>query len=241
MREPAHGLGKCLRAFTGPKDFGPSGFARVLVWARDATDSRPSRSGGATVPVAAQRLRACWRAMAHRRRRFALLAIPLTPMLAHIWTRGDRRDRFSTIEKRRCDCAGGRAQAASVSAMAHRRSWFADLRDSVNSHFNLHPFACTHECNSHLCTLMTSQTVRDPSKDCFHGQFWMLTRECRARATRRDTHAVHTRTRSGTSSLCNESRPLALRDEKTAGAVTRDTPQKNVRRRHLTAIRELAR
>ena len=52
---------------------------------------------------------------------------------------GERRDRFSTIEKRRCDCAGGREQAASVSAMAHRRSWFADLRDSVNSHFNLHP------------------------------------------------------------------------------------------------------
>ena len=80
------------------------------------------------MPVAAQRLRACWRAMAHRRRRFALLAIPLTLMLAHIWTRGDRRDR-----------SAGRAQAASVSAMAHRRSWFADFRDSVNSHFNLHP------------------------------------------------------------------------------------------------------
>ncbi len=70
----------------------PSSFARILVWARDATGFRPSMNGGATVPVAAQRLRACWRAMAHRRRRFALLAIPLTPMLAHIWTRGDRRD-----------------------------------------------------------------------------------------------------------------------------------------------------
>ena len=29
---------------------------------------------------------------------------------------GARRDRFSTIEKRRCDCAAGRAQAGSVSA-----------------------------------------------------------------------------------------------------------------------------
>jgi hypothetical protein len=38
-------------------------------------------------------------------------------------------------------------------------------------------------------------------------------------------HAVHTRTRSGTSTLCNESRPLALRDKKTAAAVTRDTAQ----------------
>jgi hypothetical protein len=35
-------------------------------------------------------------------------------------------------------------------------------------------------------------------------------------------HAVHTRTRSGTSTSC-KSRPLALRDEKTTGAVTRDT------------------
>ena len=59
------------------------------------------------------------------------------------------------------------------------------------------------------------------SKDCFHGQFGRLTRECRARVTCR----VHTRTRSGTSTLCNESRPLALRDEKTAGAVTRDPVQ----------------
>ena len=39
----------------------PSGFACILVWASDATDSRPSRSGGATVPVAAHRLRACQR------------------------------------------------------------------------------------------------------------------------------------------------------------------------------------
>ena len=34
----------------------PSGFALILVWARDATDSRPSINGGATVPVAAHRL-----------------------------------------------------------------------------------------------------------------------------------------------------------------------------------------
>ena len=39
----------------------PSGFARILVWASDATDSRPSINGGATVPVAAHRLRACQR------------------------------------------------------------------------------------------------------------------------------------------------------------------------------------
>ena len=39
------------------------------------------------------------------------------------------------------------------------------------------------------------------------------------------THAVHTRTRSGTSTLCNEFRPLALSDDETAEAVTRDTAQ----------------
>ena len=51
-----------------------------------------------------------------------------------------------------------------------------------------------------------------------------------------------TGTRSRTSTSCNESRPLALRDEKTAGAVTRDTAgTANERRRNLTAIRELAR
>ena len=38
-------------------------------------------------------------------------------------------------------------------------------------------------------------------------------------------HAVHTRTRSGTSTSCNKSRPLALKDQETAGAVTRDTAQ----------------
>ena len=37
----------------------PSVVARILVWARDATDFRPSINGGATVPVAARRRRAC--------------------------------------------------------------------------------------------------------------------------------------------------------------------------------------
>ena len=38
-------------------------------------------------------------------------------------------------------------------------------------------------------------------------------------------HAVHTRTRSATSTLCNESPPLALSNDETAGAGTRDTAQ----------------
>ena len=59
---------------------------------------------------------------------------------------------------------------------------------------------------------------------------------CRARATCR----VHTRTRSGTSTSCNESRPLALRDEETAWSGDSGPGATNERRRHLTAIRELA-
>ena len=54
-------------------------------------------------------------------------------------------------------------------------------------------------------------------------------------------HAVHTSTRSGTSTLCNESRPLALRDEETAWSGDSGPGATNERRRHLTAIRELAR
>ena len=68
MREPAHGLGEWPRAMARRHrllpDLGisaPSVVARILAWVTDATDSRPSRSGGATVPVAAHRLRACQR------------------------------------------------------------------------------------------------------------------------------------------------------------------------------------
>ena len=51
-REPAHGLGKCLRAMArrGRRlpDQGisvPSGVARILAGARDVTDFRPSMNG----------------------------------------------------------------------------------------------------------------------------------------------------------------------------------------------------
>ncbi len=46
-------------------------FAHILARAVDATDFRPSRSGGATVPVPAHRLRECRRAISRRGRRFA--------------------------------------------------------------------------------------------------------------------------------------------------------------------------
>jgi hypothetical protein len=172
----------------------PSGFARILVWAGDATDFRPSINGGATVPVArkgCERVGERWRIGAgglpslrsrshrclHAYGRGVTDATWLGVMMLGVWIgllchfthnvhlngqdHGRGLDllpchiassewarateypgplpRFSTIEKRRCDCAGGRAQAASMSVMAHRRRRFADFRDSVNSHCNLHP------------------------------------------------------------------------------------------------------
>ena len=97
------------------------------------------------------------------------------------------------------------------------------FRDSVRTRTS----TCTRCMHSRmqLSSLHFHEVCDSPrfffSKDGFHGQFGRLTRECRARATCR----VHTRTRSGTSTSCNESRPLALRDEETAAAVTRDTAQ----------------
>ena len=132
-----------------------------------------------------------------------------------------RRDRFSTIDKRGCDCAGGRAQAASVSASdgapaqaGCRLARFGKLA------LQLAPVACTHECNSHLCTLMTPQTLRDSSKDCFHGQFGMLTRGCRARATSRaNTHPI------GHVHLVQRISTLGIEGRGDCGAATRDPAQ----------------
>jgi hypothetical protein len=151
---------------------------------------------------------------------------------------GARRDRFSTIDKRRCDCAGGCAQAASVSAsdVAAPAQAVRRLPRFGKLALQLAPVACTHECNSHLCTLMTPQTVRDSSKDCFHGQFWMLTRGCRARATRRAyTHPI------GHIQLVQRISTLGIerREDRWSGDSGHGTT--NVRRRHLTGIRELAR
>jgi hypothetical protein len=149
---------------------------------------------------------------------------------------GARRDRFSTIEKRRCDCAGGRAQSASVSerdgAPAQavcRLPRFGKLA------LQLAPVACTHECKSHLCKLMTSQTVRDSPKDCFYGQFGRLTSECRARATRGAyTHPIGHIHLVQVSTLGIAGREDHWSGDSGHGITT------NERRRHLTAIRELA-
>ena len=194
----------------------------MLAWARDTTDFRPSMNG---VGGACASRRTVWERGRERSRdgagRLPDLWVSGPSVVACIlaWAR-DATD-FRPSIKRRCDCAGGRAQAVSVMASdvapaqaVRRLPRFGKLA------LQLAPVACTHECNSHLCTLMTPQTVRDSWKDCFHGQFRMLTRGCRARATRRaNTHPI------GHIQLVQRIPPLALSDEKTAGAGTRDTAQ----------------
>ena len=88
---------------------------------------------------------------------------------------------------------------------------------------------------------MTSQTVRDPSKDCFHGQFGRLTRECRARATRRAyTRGAYTHP-IGHIQLVQRISTLGIerREDRWSGDSGHGTA--NERRRNLTAIRELTR
>ena len=177
------------------------------------------------------------RAMARRGRRFADLAIPLTPML-HPHSRGvtDATDSEPSINGGATEPVAAHRRRACRRAIAHRRRRIADLRDSVLE-LQLAPVGCTHECNSYLCTLMTPQTVRDSSKDCFHGQFRRLTRECRARATcRAYKHPIgHVHLVQRISTLDN----IEGQGDRWSGDLGHGTT--NERRRHLTAIRELAR
>ena len=86
-----------------------------------------------------------------------------TDVCTHIGE-GGGRDRFSTIEKRRCDYACGRAQAGRVSARDGAPAQAvcpSEIRCAPA--LQLAPVACTHECNSHLSTFMRSETVRDSS------------------------------------------------------------------------------
>ena len=221
----AESHGTTAQAVTGPKDFGRPDACRHAYWARDGTDFRPSMNGvgGAfasrrTVCKSSREPwhdgAGCYRTLGFR-----------PPRSLHAYLCGrDGTDLRPSINGGVTVPVAAHSLQACRRAIAHRHRRFIDLRDSVNSHFNLHPLHALTKCNSHLCTLMTSQTVRDSSKDCFYGQFGRLTREYRARATRR----VHTSTRSGTSTSCNESRPLALRDDETAAAVTRDTAQQMI-------------
>ena len=180
MREPAHGLGEWPRAMArrGRRlpDLSistPSVVARILVWARDATDFGPSINGGAT---------------GGRAQLASVSASDGAPALAvcrpcdsahtdglhtYILVRCDRRDRFSTIEKRRCDCAGGRAQAVGVSASDGAPAQPVCRLPRFGILALQHaPIACTHE---QLSSLHLNEDAVSPgfffSQDRFHGQW----------------------------------------------------------------------
>jgi hypothetical protein len=88
--------------------------ACMLAWAVDRTDFRPSRSGGASEPAAAHSLRECGRAVARRRGQFAGPSVSgHTDACTQIGA-GGRRNRFSSIEKRRRECTGCRARYGGV-------------------------------------------------------------------------------------------------------------------------------
>ena len=86
----------------------------MLAWAVDGTDFRPSRSGGGSEPATAHSLRECLRAMARQRGQVARPWVSShTDACMHVGV-GGRWDRFSTVEKRRRECAGCRARSARV-------------------------------------------------------------------------------------------------------------------------------
>ena len=88
--------------------------AHMLAWAGEGTDFRASRSGGGSEPAAAHSLNGCGRAMARWRGQYAGSWVSgHTDACTHIGA-GGRRNRFSSIEKRRRECTGCRARSGRV-------------------------------------------------------------------------------------------------------------------------------
>ena len=88
--------------------------AHMLARAVEGTDFRASRSGGGSEPAAAHSLNGCGRAMAQRRGQFAGPSVSgHTDACTHVGA-GGRGNRFSSIEKRRRECAGCRARSGGV-------------------------------------------------------------------------------------------------------------------------------
>ena len=90
------------------------GIRSTYAYVSVGTDFRPSRSGGGSLPAAAHSLRECGREMARWRGQFVGPWVSgHTDACMHVGV-GARWDRFSTIAKRRRECAGCRAQSARV-------------------------------------------------------------------------------------------------------------------------------
>ena len=139
---------------------------------------------------------------------------------------GTRRDRFSTIEKRCRDCVPA---AAAHSLRECRRAiarWgrlLADFRDSVYS-------TCTRFMHSRMPQAVwdtSRRTVNFPGQFSFGGL---------PSSVEHVPHLVQARTRSCTSTSCNKSRALALKDEEILWRCGSEHGGVDESRRHPTAI-----
>ena len=148
LREPAHGLREWPRAmarrrrlFADLRISAPSVVARILAWARDATDFRPSING---VGGACASRRTVWESGRERWRDGAGFYRTLR-FRSHRFLHTNWRRVTDATDSRPSRSGGATVPVAAHMrracrrAMAHRRRRFADFRDSVNSHFNLHP------------------------------------------------------------------------------------------------------
>ena len=108
----------------------------------------------------------------------------------------------------------------------HRRGrLFADFQDSVYSHFNMHPF---HALTMPQAVWDTSRrTVNFPGQFSFGGL---------PSSVEHVPHLVQARTRSCTSTLCNKSRALALKDEEILWRCGSEHVGVDESRRHPTGI-----
>jgi len=170
---------------------------------------------------------------------FAEVGVPLTPMFAHILARAvDGTDFRPSINGGATMPVAAHRMGECRRGMAHRRRRFALPRFGAHPHFTLAPVACTHECNSHLSTFMRSEAVRDSSSrrtvfmDSLRGLPVNVEHVPHACA---HTHPIgHVHLVQRISTLGIEGRGDRCSGDSGHGAT-------NERRRHLTAIRELAR
>jgi hypothetical protein len=114
--------------------------ARILVWARDTTDFRPSINGVSRACVSRRTVWESSREPWHDGAGFNRTSGFRPPRSLHAyWCVRDATDFRPSINGGATVPVAAHRLRACPRAMAHRRRRVADLRDSVNSHFNLHP------------------------------------------------------------------------------------------------------
>jgi hypothetical protein len=114
--------------------------ARILVWARDTTDFRPSINGVSRACVSRRTVWESSREPWHDGAGFNRTSGFRPPRSLHAyWCVRDATDFRPSINGGATVPVAAHRLRACRRAMADRRRRVADLRDSVNSHFNLHP------------------------------------------------------------------------------------------------------